>query len=84
MIVIIGSNGQLGLQMQKELSENYVASAGNGPCVGKFILMSYLPPEYAKAGTKLKVEYFGDQFPVTVDVVGTAPLFDPKNDRLKG
>jgi glycine cleavage system aminomethyltransferase T len=70
--------------LDAENRPSYVASAGNGPCVGKFILMAYLPPEYAKVGTKLKVEYFGEQFPVTVAVVGTAPLFDPKNDRLKG
>ncbi len=70
--------------LDAENRPSYVASAGNGPCVGKFILTSYLPPEYAKVGTKLKVEYFGEQFPVTVAVVGAAPLFDPKNDRLKG
>jgi glycine cleavage system aminomethyltransferase T/glycine/D-amino acid oxidase-like deaminating enzyme len=62
----------------------YVASAGYGPCVGKYILLAYLPPEYAKVGKKLKVEYFCEQFPVTVEVVGSAPLFDPQNDRLKG
>jgi len=62
----------------------YVASAGNGPCVGKYILMAYLPPEHAKLGTKLKVEYFCEQFPVTVAAVGTTPLYDPQNERLKG
>jgi glycine cleavage system aminomethyltransferase T len=62
----------------------YVASAGDGPCVGKYILLAYLPPEYAKVGTKLKVEYFCEHFPVTVDVVGAAPLYDPQNERLKG
>lgn len=62
----------------------YVSSAGYGAVVGKYILMAYLPPEYAKAGNKLQVEYFCEHFPVTVDVVGAAPLYDPKHDRLKG
>lgn len=61
----------------------YVTSAGAGPSVGKTILMSYLPPDYAKAGTKLKVEYFGEQYPVTVDAVGHTPLYDPENQRVK-
>jgi len=62
---------------------SYVTSAGSGPSVGKTILMSYLPPEYAKAGAKLKVEYFGEHYPVTVAAVGPTPLFDPENKRMK-
>ena len=46
--------------------------------------MSYLPPEQARVGTKLAVEYFSEQYPVTVAVVGATPVFDPKNDRMKG
>jgi glycine cleavage system aminomethyltransferase T len=61
----------------------YVTSAGSGPSLGKTILMSYLPPEQAKVGNKLKVEYFGDHFQVTVAAVGSTPLFDPKNERMK-
>ena len=63
---------------------SYVTSAGNGPSVGKYILMSYLPPEYAKEGEKLLVEYMAEQYPVTVAVVGSRPLFDPTNERMKG
>lgn len=63
---------------------SYVTSAGSGPSVGQTILMSYLPPQYAKVGTKLAVEYFAEQFPVTVAVVGSTPLFDPENKRMKG
>src|SRR5437867_5484607 len=37
---------------------SYVTSAGAGPSVGKHLLMAYLPPGYAKEGTRLKVEYF--------------------------
>jgi glycine cleavage system aminomethyltransferase T/glycine/D-amino acid oxidase-like deaminating enzyme len=62
---------------------SYVTSAGSGPSVGKTILMSYLPPEYAKIGTKLAVEYFAEHYPATVSVVGSTPLFDPANERMK-
>ena len=58
---------------------SFVTSAGSGPSVGKHLLLSYLPPEYAVAGTKLQVEYFGERYPVTVAVVGSTPLFDPEN-----
>jgi glycine cleavage system aminomethyltransferase T len=62
---------------------SYVTSAGSGPSVGKTILMSYLPPEYAKAGTRLCVEYFGEGYPATVAVAGPTPLFDPENARVR-
>lgn len=62
---------------------SYVTSAGAGPSIGKTILMSYLPPEYAKVGNKLKVEYFGEHYPVTVQTVDHTPVFDPQNKRLK-
>jgi hypothetical protein len=29
------------------------------------------------------VEYFGEQYPVTVEVAGATPLFDPENARVK-
>jgi glycine cleavage system aminomethyltransferase T/glycine/D-amino acid oxidase-like deaminating enzyme len=62
---------------------SYVTSAGSGPSVGKHLLMAYLPPEYAKEGTKLAVEYFGERYPVTVAVAGATPLFDPENARIR-
>jgi len=62
---------------------SFVTSAGSGPSVGKHILFSYLPPEFAVAGTKLLVEYFGERYPVTVDVVGSTSLFDPDNVRVR-
>ncbi|MBI3362092.1 MAG: aminomethyl transferase family protein, partial [Chloroflexi bacterium] len=62
---------------------SYVTSAGFGASIRKHILMSYLPPEYAKVGPKLVVEYFAEHYPVTVAVVGSTPLFDPKNERVK-
>jgi glycine cleavage system aminomethyltransferase T/glycine/D-amino acid oxidase-like deaminating enzyme len=62
---------------------SYVTSAGSGPSVGKHLLMAYLPPEQAVAGTALSVEYLGEEFPVTVAVAGSTPLFDPANDRIR-
>jgi glycine cleavage system aminomethyltransferase T/glycine/D-amino acid oxidase-like deaminating enzyme len=62
---------------------SYVTSAGAGPSVGKHILMAYLPPELAVEGEKLAVEYMGEQYPVTVAVVGATPLFDPENTRIR-
>jgi glycine cleavage system aminomethyltransferase T/glycine/D-amino acid oxidase-like deaminating enzyme len=62
---------------------SYVTSAGSGPSVGKHLLMTYLPPEYAVEGTKLAVEYFGERYPVTVAVAGATPLFDPENARIR-
>jgi len=62
---------------------SYVTSAGAGPSVGKHILMAYLPPENAKAGEQLAVEYMGESYPVSVAVVGSTPLFDPENLRVK-
>jgi glycine cleavage system aminomethyltransferase T len=62
---------------------SYVTSAGAGPSVGKHILMAYLPPEQAVAGAELAVEYMGERYPVTVEVVGSAALFDPENTRIR-
>jgi glycine cleavage system aminomethyltransferase T len=62
---------------------SYVTSAGSGPSIGRHILLSYLPPEHARVGTTLSVEYFGERYPVTVAAVGASPLFDPENARLK-
>jgi glycine cleavage system aminomethyltransferase T len=62
---------------------SYVTSAGSGPSVGKHLLMSYLPPEHAVVGNRLAVEYFGEQYPVSVAVVGSTPLFDPENARVR-
>jgi glycine cleavage system aminomethyltransferase T len=59
------------------------AKGRRGPSVGKHLLMSYLPPEQAKVGTKLGVEYFGERYPVTVAVAGSTPLFDPDNARIR-
>jgi glycine cleavage system aminomethyltransferase T len=62
---------------------SYVTTAGSGPSVGKHILMAYLPPEHAREGNKLQVQYMGERYPVTVDVVGARSLFDPENTRVR-
>jgi glycine cleavage system aminomethyltransferase T/glycine/D-amino acid oxidase-like deaminating enzyme len=62
---------------------SYVTSAGSGPSVGKHLLMAYLPPEQAVAGTALTVEYMSEPYPVTVAVAGSTPLFDPANERIR-
>jgi glycine cleavage system aminomethyltransferase T len=62
---------------------SYVTSAGAGPSVGKHLLMAYLPPQQAHEGTRLLVECFGEQYPVTVAVAGSTPLFDPGNSRVR-
>jgi glycine cleavage system aminomethyltransferase T len=62
---------------------SYVTSAGAAPSVGKHLLMAYLPPAQAREGTRLAVEYLGEQYPVTVAVAGSTPLFDPENTRVR-
>jgi glycine cleavage system aminomethyltransferase T/glycine/D-amino acid oxidase-like deaminating enzyme len=62
---------------------SYVTSAGAGPSIGKHILMAYLPPEQAVVGTGLSVLYLGERYPVTVDVAGPTPIFDPENTRIR-
>jgi glycine cleavage system aminomethyltransferase T/glycine/D-amino acid oxidase-like deaminating enzyme len=62
---------------------SYVTSAGSGPSLGKHVLLSYLPSANAHIGTRLMVEYLGEIYPVTVEVVGSTPLFDPDNARVR-
>ncbi len=62
---------------------SFVTSAGAGPSVGKHILMAYLPPEHAVEGGELAVEYMAERYPVTVAVVGSTPIFDPENARIR-
>jgi len=59
----------------------YVTSANYGYSVGKYIAYGYLPIELAEDGAELAVEYFGTQHPV---VLTSEPLYDPKNEKLKG
>jgi glycine cleavage system aminomethyltransferase T/glycine/D-amino acid oxidase-like deaminating enzyme len=62
---------------------SYVTSAGAGPSIGKHILMSYLPAEHAEVGRRLRVQYMGEQYPVTVQTIDSTPLLDPENSRVR-
>jgi glycine cleavage system aminomethyltransferase T len=62
---------------------SYVTSAGAGPSVGKHLLMCYLPPEHARVGEELLVQYMGEQYPVTVASADSTSVFDPENTRVR-
>jgi heterotetrameric sarcosine oxidase gamma subunit len=60
-----------------------VTTAGRAPSLGQYLLMAYLPPEHAVEGTELRVMYMNELFPVRVERVGSRPLFDPDDERMK-
>jgi glycine cleavage system aminomethyltransferase T len=60
-----------------------VTTAGSAPSLDTYLLLAYLPPEHAVEGTKLGVVYMNEQYPVTVARVGSQPLFDPDDTRMK-
>jgi glycine cleavage system aminomethyltransferase T/glycine/D-amino acid oxidase-like deaminating enzyme len=62
---------------------SFVTTAGSAPSVGKYLLMAYLPPEHAREGEELAVEYMCERYPVTVAVAGSTPIFDPENARIR-
>ena len=45
--------------------------------------MAYLPPQHAVEGTQLQVMYMNEMHPVTVARVGSKPLFDTDDARMK-
>ena len=58
----------------------WVTSGGYGYTVNKSIAYAYLPIELAAPGTRLSVECFGIQIPVTVE---KEPLYGPKGEKIK-
>jgi glycine cleavage system aminomethyltransferase T len=60
-----------------------VTTAGAAPSLDAYLLMAYLPPPYAVEGTELRVMYMNELFPVVVSRVGSKPLFDPDDARMK-
>jgi glycine cleavage system aminomethyltransferase T/glycine/D-amino acid oxidase-like deaminating enzyme len=58
----------------------WVASGGYGYSVAKSIIYAYLPVEYAKLGTRLEMEWFGERLTAEVE---KEPLWDPKGERIK-
>ncbi len=57
------------------------SSGGYGHRVGKSLAMGYVKPELAEPGVKLEVEILDERFPAEVVAM---PLYDPKNESLKG
>jgi glycine cleavage system aminomethyltransferase T/glycine/D-amino acid oxidase-like deaminating enzyme len=60
-----------------------VTTAGAAPSLGTYLLMAYLPPAHAVEGTELAVMYMNERYPVRVARVGSRPLFDPDDARMK-
>ena len=60
-----------------------VTTAGAAPSLGQYLLMAYLPPEHAVEGTEFRVMYMNELFPVRVERVGSRPLFDPDDARMR-
>ncbi|AYG67475.1 MULTISPECIES: FAD-dependent oxidoreductase [unclassified Rhizobium] len=58
---------------------SFTTSIAYGPTIGKNIALAYLPWSHAQEGRKLKVEYFGETYPVEVAGVGYKPLYDAEN-----
>ena len=57
---------------------SFVTSAGSVPSLGRHLLFAYLPPDHARPGAPLAVEYFGERYPVTVAAVGPVQLVQPE------
>ena len=55
-------------------------SGGYGYTVGKSLAFAYVEPEYVGAGTELEIEILGSRRACKVEA---APLWDPKNERLR-
>ena len=60
-----------------------VTTAGAAPSLDQYLLLAYLPPEHAVEGTELGVVYMDERYPVRVERVGSRPLFDPDDLRMK-
>ena len=60
-----------------------VTTAGAAPSLDSYLLLAYLPPEHAVEGNELRVMYMNELFPVRVERVGSQPLFDPDDARMK-
>ena len=58
----------------------YVTSANYGYSIGRGIAYGYLPVRYARVGTEVEVEYFGEARGATVSA---EPLWDAKMERLR-
>jgi 4-methylaminobutanoate oxidase (formaldehyde-forming) len=59
---------------------SWVAGGGYGYSIEESIVYAYMPLEYAKAGTQLEIEFFGE---TVCAEVKQGPLFDPKGERVR-
>jgi len=59
---------------------SWVYSGGYGYSVQQSIVYAYLPMDCAKVGTRLEIEFFGEQVGATVV---QSPLWDPKGERIR-
>jgi aminomethyltransferase len=57
----------------------YTYSAEYGYTVGRGVVYTYLPAEYAEPGVELQIRHEGARYDATVR---EEPLFDPENERL--
>lgn len=57
----------------------YVTSTNRGYTIGSHIAYGYLPQEYAKPGSGVEIEYFGNRYRASVT---REPLWDPRRKRL--
>jgi dimethylglycine dehydrogenase len=57
-----------------------VTSGAYGHTLKKSIALAYVRTDLAKPGTALDIEIFGERRPAKV---GTEPLYDPSNARLR-
>ena len=86
---IVGNNWPLLDPATKEVfvdakgRRSRVRRVGYGPSVGQQIVLAYLPPNAAEVGAKVLVEYFGEQFPMTVRSIDRTSVFDPLKERVK-
>lgn len=58
----------------------YVASGEQGHSVGCALALAYLPPELSKPGTQVELELHGERHRATIV---QAPVYDPKNEKLR-
>ncbi|MGM0536331.1 MAG: GcvT family protein [Pseudomonadota bacterium] len=63
---------------------SYVTSIAFGPSLGRNIALAYLPPEHAREGRPLLLEYFAEHYPMRVAAVGYRALYDPEGARPRG
>ena len=60
-----------------------VTSAGAAPSLDTYLLLGYLPTALAQEGRDLQIIYQNELLPVRVTRVGSRPLFDPDDIRMK-